>query len=178
MTGYSRRRHTICGGLIVALLFAGVTVTRAQTTTVPCQTYDDSCKSIITNVAIVGGIAIGALIAWKVISGHRESSQRNAAPRFLQVNYEPSSGTALEHMVMQAVSSNCPGTWSASDARLASGRLPPGLRLESDHKITGTPDASGTWQAGIGFSGLSCKGRDGKLQTYADRTVDVTIRIQ
>jgi hypothetical protein len=54
----------------------------------------------------------------------------------------------------------------------------PGLKVETDHTIAGTPDTSGTWKAGIGFTGLSCKGRDGKVQAYADQTVSVTITIQ
>jgi hypothetical protein len=178
MTAQSRGRGMVCSALVVALLFGGVTITRAQTSTVPCQTYDESCKGIIKKVAIFTGIAIGAAIAWKVISGHRAQAKKDAAPGYLQVAYEPTNGTALLHMVMAAVSTNCPGAWSIGSARQTSGKLPPGMDLQADHTITGTPLTSGTWRAGIGFTGLNCKGRDGKTQAYADQTVNVTIMIE
>jgi hypothetical protein len=174
----SWRRATMCSFLVVALFFSGVTIARAQTTTAPCQTYDESCKGLIQNVAIVTAIGVGALVTWKVISGKRAKAKRDAAPGHLQVAYEPTNGTALYHMVMRAVSSNCPGDWSVGSARKVSGILPPGMILHPDHTISGTPDGSGTWQFGVGLTGLRCKGRDGRTQAYADRTVDVTIRIE
>lgn len=168
-------RH-ICTLLVVALVFGGVTVSHAQTTA-PCYSYDERCKSIITKVAIVGGIAVAALITWKVISGSRARSRADAAPGRLNLAYDPTVATALEHVVMSPVSSNCPGHWTAGDVRVVSGKLPAGLTLQPDHTIAGFPDVSGTWKAGMGFSGLACTGRDGKRRAYADQTVTLTIRI-
>jgi hypothetical protein len=123
-------------------------------------------------------IAVGALITWKVISGKRAKAKRDAAPGYLRVAYEPTNGIAQYHMVMRAVSSNCPGDWKVGSASLVRGKLPSGMTLQRDHSITGTPDGSGTWVAGVGFTGLSCTGRDGHVRTYADRTVEVTIKIE
>ena len=53
------------------MLFGGTTIARAQTSTVPCYSYDANCKSIIKKTAIIGGALIGALIVWKIISGSR-----------------------------------------------------------------------------------------------------------
>lgn len=178
MTGRIPGRSAVCGALVVVLLAGNASVAQAQTSTVPCYSYDENCKSIIKKTAIIGGILIGALIVWKVISGSHKRAQSEAPPNNLNIFYEPTNGIAELHMVMRAVSNNCPASWGADSARVVSGKLPPGLKLEDDRRITGTPLGSGTWVADVVFTGLRCEGRNGKTKTYADRRVSVTIHIE
>lgn len=178
MTGRYWGRSTVCGLVVTALLFGNVAIARAQTSTVPCYSYDENCKSIIKKTAIVGGVVIGAIIVWKVVRGSHKRAKSNAAPDNLNVSYEPTTGTADMHMVMSA-RANCPGRWSSQRVARVSGRLPPGLLIEGDSsRIAGTPLASGVWQADIEFIGLACEGRNGKTRTYGDRIVRVMIRIE
>lgn len=178
MTGQMRARGTVCGLVVAAVLCGNVAIARAQTSTAPCYSYDDACKGIIKKTAIVAGIAIGGLVLWKIVSGTRKRAQSNAPPDNLDVFYEPTTGTAMSHMVMRTKSRNCPGSWSYATARVVVGKLPPGLKLVDSHIITGTPLGSGEWQADIEFTGLKCEARNGKVKTYADRIVNVTIRIE
>jgi hypothetical protein len=48
--------------------------------------------------------------------------------------------------------------WAITGARLADGKLPPGLVLE-DGAIAGAAKATGIWQASVAFSGVTCAGR-------------------
>lgn len=179
MTGRICGRSAVCGVLVAAILVGNTAIARAQgTSTVPCYSYDENCKSIIKKTAIVGGILIGVLILWKIVSGTHKKAQSDAPPNNLNIFFEPTNGTAELHMVMRSVSNNCPGSWGADSARVVSGKLPPGLKLEEDRRITGTPLGSGTWVADIVFTGLRCEGRNGKTKTYADRRVPVTIHIE
>lgn len=174
-------RRAVTNLLVIAMLFGGTTIARAQTTsTVPCYSYDENCKSIIKKTAIVAGVLVGVVILWKIVSGAHKKARSNAAPDNLNIFYEPTNGTAELHMVMRPVTRDCPGKWSYSfeTGRVVSGKLPPGLKLEDNHSITGTPLGSGTWQADVAFTGLRCEGRNGKTKTYDDRAVRVTIKIE
>lgn len=178
MTGPSFGRNSVCGLLVAAMLFGGTTIARAQTSTVPCYSYDENCKGIIKKTAIIAGALIGVLIVWKILSGGHKRAESNSAPKALNVYYNPTAGTALLHMVMQLESNNCPGSWAAGSARLTSGKLPPGLKLEADRTIAGTPLGSGVWQARIELSGLRCEARNGQVRTYPDKSLNVTIKIE
>lgn len=61
------------------------------------------------------------------------------------------------------------GKWSMTGARLASGKLPPGLSLE-EGKISGRPIEAGTWAVAIEFDGVVCAGAKRPAQT-----IEVTI---
>ena len=52
------------------------------------------------------------------------------------------------------------------------------MKLEDNRTIAGTPLGSGVWQANIMLEGLRCEGRDGKVKTYADKTLNVKVSIQ
>jgi len=177
MTGPSFGRSTVCGVLVAVMLFGGTTIARAQTSTVPCYSYDENCKSLIKKTAIVTGALIGVVIVWKIVSGSRKRAQRDAPPNSLNVYYDPTSGVALNHMVMQ-LRADCPGSWHAAEATQVSGKLPPGMTLQSDQTISGTPAGSGVWQARIEISGIQCVGRNGKTRNYGDRTLNVSIKIE
>jgi hypothetical protein len=60
------------------------------------------------------------------------------------------------------------GSWSAS-VSIATGALPPGLRL-SGTTIEGVPERAGTWHFSVRFARLTCAGR-----SYADVSQNVTI---
>jgi hypothetical protein len=59
--------------------------------------------------------------------------------------------------------------WSMTGARLATGKLPPGLTLE-EGKISGTPVEAGSFSFAIEFTGVSCAG-----DKRGSQTVEVTI---
>jgi hypothetical protein len=165
-------RRTLSGLLILAIVFGGVTIARANA---PCYSYDENCKGLIKKGAIIGGIVIAAVVVLKIASHSHAKAKADAAPRRLNVYYDPSAGQALYHVVMNA-RANCPGSWSALSAEKVSGKLPPGMALDGSN-IVGTPDLPGSWQAGVEFGGLSCQGRDGKIVKYADQLVRVDIKI-
>ena len=100
MTGRSLGKNAVCALLVTAMCVGGTTIARAQTSTVPCYSYDENCKGIIKKTAIIGGALIGVLIIWKIASGSHKRAQQNAAPNSLNVYYNPTAGIALQHMVM------------------------------------------------------------------------------
>ena len=94
-----------------------------------------------------------------------------APPPTLRIWYVNTQGQAGYHMVADA-NARCGGSWQASRVWLASGSLPPGLRL-SGYRIEGIPQSPGRWQASINYSGLVCRG-----QSYPDQTVNVDLTIE
>jgi hypothetical protein len=61
--------------------------------------------------------------------------------------------------------------WTITGARIADGKLPPGLTLE-DGAIVGAAKEAGNWQASIAFSGITCAGK-----AQPDVTLAVSIAV-
>ena len=100
-----------------------------------------------------------------------EERLRAAPPPTLRIWYVNTLGKAGYHMVAEA-NARCGGSWQANRVSLASGSLPPGLRL-SGYRIEGTPESPGRWQAWITYAGLVCRGR-----SYPDQTVNVDLTVE
>ena len=62
--------------------------------------------------------------------------------------------------------------WTITGAQVTSGELPPGVSIV-DGALTGTPTHTGAYRAQIGFTGVTCAGKE-----LADQTIDVAIRVR
>lgn len=183
------QHRLISGLLIAALVVANAPVLNAQNA--PCYEYDENCKSLLKKTAIVGGALVGLIVVWKMIGGSRKSANEKAAqlraispPESISVHYRPEDlmGEALYRL--EAIPrSNCPGPWTIASVSLASGKLPPSVKLSSGDDgmpgtISGAPDVPGTWTVRILMEGLTCNARNGQSRTYGSLTSQVTINVK
>lgn len=63
------------------------------------------------------------------------------------------------------------GTWTLSSAAVVWGALPPGLWMNDQSQITGTPQGPGTWHFTVEFRGVTCAGSN-----YGNRIQYLTIK--
>jgi hypothetical protein len=62
------------------------------------------------------------------------------------------------------------GKWNFKRVQVATGALPPGLRLDNKDHIVGVAQRAGTWYLRIKFTGVTCAGK-----FYGDKTQDLAI---
>ncbi len=88
------------------------------------------------------------------------------------ITYHDTEGQVGHHMTAWP-GAKCPGGWNSDLPQIVSGSLPPGLSINDNSEIVGTPRQPGKWSVVLNFARVECQGA-----SYSDVSTRVNLNIK